>query len=85
MAFSSDLISDHLISWRNIFFFEGLVTMLIAIGATFFMPQSPGSWKYLTPRQRYIAGERMRREHDAVRCDSPLPLSREPFLFFSFF
>ncbi|KAK1765296.1 major facilitator superfamily domain-containing protein [Phialemonium atrogriseum] len=52
-------------TWRNIFFFEGLVTMLIAIGATFFMPQSPGSWKYLTPRQRYIAGERMRREHDA--------------------
>lgn len=54
-------------SWRNIFFFEGLVTMLIAGAAVYFMPQSPSSWKYLTPRQQYIAGERMQREHDAVR------------------
>ena len=41
--------------------------MLIAGVAVYFMPQSPGSWKYLTPRQQYIAGERIQREHDAVR------------------
>jgi predicted MFS family arabinose efflux permease len=63
------------VSWRNIFFFEGLVTMLIALSATFFMPQSPGNWKYLSPRQQYIAAERIRREHDAVWHPSPLVLS----------
>ncbi|KAH8911972.1 MFS general substrate transporter [Coniochaeta sp. PMI_546] len=50
---------------RNIFFFEGLATILLALGATYFMPQGPGNWKYLTPRQQYIAAERIRREHDA--------------------
>jgi hypothetical protein len=40
--------------------------MFIALAATFFMPQSPGNWKFLTPRQQYIASERIRREHDAV-------------------
>lgn len=54
-----------IVSWRNIFFFEGLATVFIAIAATWFMPQGPGDWKYLTPRQRYIAAERIRREHDA--------------------
>ncbi|KAI1380422.1 MFS general substrate transporter [Hypoxylon crocopeplum] len=48
--------------WRNIFFFEGLITILIAMAAPLFMPQSPGSYKFLTPRQRYIAAERLRRE-----------------------
>ncbi|KAH8885465.1 MFS general substrate transporter [Thozetella sp. PMI_491] len=52
-------------TWRNIFFFEGLLTMIIALSFIYFMPQSPGSWKYLTPRQQYIAAERMRRENDA--------------------
>ena len=44
--------------------------MLIAGAAVYFMPQSPSSWKYLTSRQQYIAGERMQREHDAVRIIS---------------
>ena len=39
--------------------------MLISVVAVFFMPQSPGTWKYLTPRQQYIAAERMQREHDS--------------------
>lgn len=57
--------SATIVSWRNIFFFEGLVTILIALAATYFMPQGPGDWKYLTARQRYIASKRIRREHDA--------------------
>lgn len=31
------------------------------------MPQSPGTYKYLTERQRYIAAERLRRESLNVR------------------
>ncbi|EXJ77314.1 hypothetical protein A1O3_09540 [Capronia epimyces CBS 606.96] len=50
--------------WRNIFFFEGLITMLIAMAAPFFMAQSPGTYRFLTPRQRYIAAERLRRDLD---------------------
>ncbi|PNP56877.1 hypothetical protein FNYG_15311 [Fusarium nygamai] len=49
--------------WRNIFFFEGLVTMLIACVAPYFMPHSPGTYRFLTPRQQYIASERIRREN----------------------
>ncbi|CAG9946163.1 unnamed protein product [Clonostachys rosea f. rosea IK726] len=48
--------------WRNIFFFEGLFTLLVALLAPLAMPQSPGTYKYLTERQRYIAAERLRRE-----------------------
>lgn len=51
--------------------------MLIALAAMFFMPQSPGSWKYLTPRQQYIAAERMQREHDSV-CMARLSIRRPP-------
>lgn len=49
-------------TWRNIFFFEGLMTMLISVAAPWFMPQSPETASFLTPRQRYIAAERMYRE-----------------------
>ncbi|OAQ66101.2 major facilitator superfamily protein [Pochonia chlamydosporia 170] len=48
--------------WRNIFFMEGLVTVLIALCAPVLLPQGPGEYKLLTPRQRYIARERLLRE-----------------------
>ncbi|RSL68780.1 hypothetical protein CEP53_002489 [Fusarium sp. AF-6] len=53
--------------WRNIFFFEGLITVLVAAVAPFLMPQSPGTYKFLTERQRYIAAERLHRENANVR------------------
>ncbi|EEU41766.1 uncharacterized protein NECHADRAFT_87817 [Fusarium vanettenii 77-13-4] len=53
--------------WRNIFFFEGLITVLVAMAAPFLMPQSPGTYKFLTDRQRYIAAERLLRENAHVR------------------
>lgn len=49
-------------SWRNIFFFEGLVTMAIAAACYFYMYTSPETCKFLTPRQKYIAMERLRRD-----------------------
>jgi MFS family permease len=53
--------------WRNIFFFEGLITVIIAMAAPFFMPDRPETCSFLTERQRMIAAERLVREHKAVR------------------
>ncbi|KAL6248965.1 hypothetical protein RBB50_004028 [Rhinocladiella similis] len=52
-------------TWRNIFFFEGLLTMLIAAGAPFLMPSNPQTCMFLTERERHIAHERLIREHRA--------------------
>ncbi|KAK5467689.1 hypothetical protein LTS15_000662 [Exophiala xenobiotica] len=52
-------------TWRNIFFFEGLLTMFIAAGAPFLMPSNPQTCMFLTDRERYIANERLIREHRA--------------------
>ncbi|KAI0157655.1 major facilitator superfamily domain-containing protein [Xylariaceae sp. FL1272] len=53
-------------TWRNIFFFEGLITMIAAIIAPFVLPQSPGQSKYLNEREKWIATERLRLEHKAA-------------------
>lgn len=50
-------------TWRNIFFFEGLLTIAIGCVAPFIMPSSPDTCKQLTERERYIALERLRLEH----------------------
>lgn len=52
-------------TWRNIFFFEGFVTMLIGFIAPIWLPSSPGSCKFLTEREKMIADERLVREHRA--------------------
>lgn len=51
--------------WRNIFFFEGLVTILVGMAAPLWMPTTPGEARFLTPRERRIAAERLVREHKA--------------------
>lgn len=50
-------------TWRNIFFFEGLITIFAGILAPILLPQGPGSSKRLTDRQKFIAVERLRLEH----------------------
>ncbi|KAK3293767.1 major facilitator superfamily domain-containing protein [Chaetomium fimeti] len=51
--------------WRNIFFFEGIVTILVGLAAPIWMPTTPGEARFLTPRQRRIAAERLIRENKA--------------------
>ncbi|KAI8939612.1 hypothetical protein NX059_003373 [Plenodomus lindquistii] len=46
-------------TWRNIFFFEGLFTMLVGIGAPFLMPTSPQDCWFLNERERMIASRRL--------------------------
>ena len=49
--------------WRNIFFFEGLITILIAIAAYFYLFNTPDSCSFLTAREKVIATERIRRDN----------------------
>jgi sugar phosphate permease len=52
-------------TWRNIFFFEGIITMILGLLAPIWMPHSPGTARFLTPRERKIAAIRLAREHAA--------------------
>lgn len=52
-------------TWRNIFFFEGLITIIIGLIAPIWLPSSPATCKFLTEREQMIAAERLRREHKA--------------------
>ncbi|ORY71807.1 major facilitator superfamily domain-containing protein [Pseudomassariella vexata] len=53
-------------TWRNIFFFEGIITMIAGLLAPIFLPQSPGVSTRLTERERWIADERLRLEHKMI-------------------
>ncbi|KAH8727205.1 major facilitator superfamily domain-containing protein [Phaeosphaeriaceae sp. PMI808] len=52
-------------TWRNIFFFEGLFTILVGLGAPFLMPRNPGECWFLTPRERMIASQRLKSKSGA--------------------
>ncbi|KXX79233.1 High-affinity nicotinic acid transporter [Madurella mycetomatis] len=52
-------------TWRNIFFFEGIVTIIVGLLAPIWMPTNPsGAW-FLNERERRIAAARLVREHKA--------------------
>jgi hypothetical protein len=55
--------STQISTWRNIFFFEGLITMIFGALAPIILPQSPSTSKYLNDREKWIAEERLRIEH----------------------
>jgi len=46
-------------TWRNIFFFEGLLTVLIGLGSPFLLPTCPKDCWFLTERERMIATQRL--------------------------
>ncbi|KAF2752085.1 MFS general substrate transporter [Sporormia fimetaria CBS 119925] len=45
--------------WRNIFFFEGLITVLIGLWAPYVMPTNPADTWFLNERERRIAAARL--------------------------
>ncbi|KAI0400570.1 major facilitator superfamily domain-containing protein [Xylaria palmicola] len=57
---------SRLHTWRNIFFFEGVLTIIAASIAPFVLPQTPETTKSLTTRERWIAAERLRLEHKSA-------------------
>lgn len=60
-------------TWRNIFFFEGLITMIAGLLAPIILPQTPGTSKHLTDREKWIADERLRLEHKANAAENVKP------------
>ena len=54
--------SARIHTWRNIFFFEGLVTMIVGALAPIWMPTAPSTAYFLNERERRIAAERLVRE-----------------------
>lgn len=49
-------------TWRNIFFFEGIVTILVAIATPIWLPTSPATSKFLNEREKFVAQQRLLRE-----------------------
>ena len=52
-------------TWRNIFFFEGIITIISGLLAPIWMPTAPETAYFLTERERRIATERLVREQKA--------------------
>ncbi|OIW33654.1 MFS general substrate transporter [Coniochaeta ligniaria NRRL 30616] len=51
--------------WRNIFFFEGIITMIVGLLAPIWMPDSPETAPFLNAREKHIAAARLVIEHKA--------------------
>jgi len=59
------IASMRIYQWRNIFFFEGIITCVIGLLAPIWMPTKPSEAWFLNERQRAIAAERLLRESKA--------------------
>jgi adenylosuccinate synthase len=46
-------------TWRNIFFFEGIFTIIVGLCAPFLMPTNPKNCWFLNERERMIATQRL--------------------------
>jgi MFS family permease len=51
-------------SWRLLFLVEGFPSVLVAVIAWHKIPDSPGTAKYLTKREKKVARQRLRKEKD---------------------
>jgi sugar phosphate permease len=60
-------------TWRNIFFFEGLITIISGLLAPIWMPTDPATAYFLTERERRIATERLIREQKATPNENVTP------------
>jgi MFS family permease len=60
-------------TWRNIFFFEGLVSVLAACLGLWILPNSPASATFLNDKDRQIACERMHREYKELATEKTRP------------
>lgn len=57
-------------TWRNIFFFEGLITIIVGLLAPIWLPHGPETSKFLNDRERRIACERLIREQKAYPAEN---------------
>ncbi|KAL0261138.1 hypothetical protein SLS55_004834 [Diplodia seriata] len=61
-------------TWRNIFFFEGLITLLVGGASPWLMATKPEECGFLTERQRYIAAERLYLDHKSSAVNEKVTL-----------
>ncbi|KAF3044030.1 hypothetical protein E8E12_007108 [Didymella heteroderae] len=59
--------------WRLLFLIEGFPSMLVAVWAWSFVPDGPGTIRWLTPRQRKVAILRLRQEKENDEDDEYAP------------
>jgi hypothetical protein len=57
---------SQLHTWRNIFFFEGLITIIVGALAPLLLPKNPETCKFLNEREKAIAVGRMALESKGV-------------------
>jgi adenylosuccinate synthase len=60
-------------TWRNIFFFEGLFTMIVGLGAPFLMPTTPDNCWFLNERERMIASHRLKSKSEGDENEKVAP------------
>ena len=52
-------------AWRLLFLVEGFPSIVVAVFAFYYLPDGPGTAKFLTGRQKKVARLRLRNERDA--------------------
>lgn len=55
--------------WRMLFLVEGFPSIIVAVFAWYYIPDSPGTARYLQPRQRHVANIRLRGEKNVEKLD----------------
>lgn len=58
-------------TWRNIFFFEGLISCLLGIASFWLLPDSPATCKFLSAKDRIIAARRIEMDNSESRHEKP--------------
>jgi MFS family permease len=55
--------------WRMLFLIEGFPSIVVAVFAWYYIPDSPGTARYLKPRLRQVAKIRLRAGKDAEKAE----------------
>ena len=74
MSFASSLawaivrLGEHgpIASWRLLFLIEGFPSLIVAVFAWYYLPDSPKAARYLTQRQKHVAKWRLRMERGNI-------------------
>lgn len=69
MSYGIGQIKSSLSEWRYVFIICGAFTLLWSIVIFFFLPSDPATAKFLTPRERVIAVQRLRSNRTGLRTN----------------
>ncbi|KAL4929302.1 major facilitator superfamily domain-containing protein [Aspergillus undulatus] len=62
--------TSGLSGWRWLFIIQGIITFIISVIGAFVLPDEPGNTRWLTPAERELASDRMKRDTVEVRDDT---------------